>query len=186
MLTSATGTSISRAPRSRGFTLLELLVVLFIIGLVTAVAMLSMSASGGNRDVTEERDRLVGLIDVLREKAELENREYGLRLFQGGYEFMIYDDRAARWVRLPEERILRGRKLPTSLEVTLYIEGRPVILPKADAKDATPQVMLFSSGDLNDFDMTVKRRGSALGFRLSPAQSSYDVEIENLPAAARS
>ena len=110
MRTSATGTSTSSVTGKRGFTLVELLVVLFIIGLVTAVAMLSMSAGGGNRDVTEERDRLVGLIDVLREKAELENREYGLRFYQGGYEFMIYDDRAAQWVRLPEERIMRGRR----------------------------------------------------------------------------
>jgi general secretion pathway protein H len=183
MRISATGISTSSAPRPRGFTLVELLVVLFIIGLVTSVAMLSMSAGGGNRDVTEERDRLVGLIDYLREKAELENREYGLRLYQGGYEFMIYDDRQGSWVRIPDERILRGRRLPPSLETSLVVEGRPIIIPKQDAKDLAPQVLLLSSGDLNDFELTVKRRGGVLGFRVTPAKSDFDVAVENLPAA---
>lgn len=183
MRTSATGTSTSSLTPRRGFTLVELLVVLFIIGLVTAVAMLSMSAGGGNRDVTEERDRLVGLIDFLREKAELENREYGLRVYQGGYEFMIYDDREGAWIRIPDERILRGRRLPPSLETTLAVEGRVVVIPKQDAKDLAPQILLLSSGDVNDFELTVKRRGGALGFRVTPAKASFDVAVENLPAA---
>jgi general secretion pathway protein H len=169
--------------RRRGFTLVELLVVLFIIGLVTAVAMLSMSAAGGNRDVTEERDRLVGLVDYLREKAELENREYGLRIYQGGYEFMIYDDRENTWVRLPEERMMRGRRLPPSLETTLAIDGRQVVIPKQDAKDPSPQILLLSSGDLNEFELTVKRRAGPLGFRLTPSKASFDVAVEDLPAA---
>ncbi len=69
--------------------------------------------------MTEERDRLLALVDFVRERAELENREYGVRMYQGGYEFMLFDDRTTQWMRVEGERTMRGRKLPPSLEVAL-------------------------------------------------------------------
>jgi general secretion pathway protein H len=155
-----------------------------IIGVLVVGAVLSLGASGGNRDVTEERDRLLALIDYMRERAELENREYGLRIFQGGYEFMLYDDRAAQWVRIQEDRSMRGRRLPPTLDITLVVEGRRVIIPAQDARNTAPQILLFSSGDLNDFDFSAQRRGDALGFSIAPDPADYDVTVTDLPVGS--
>ena len=152
------------ARRPRGFTLIEILVVMVIIGLVAAGAMLSLGTTGRDSQLEQERDRLAGLIDYVRERAALQTVEYGLRCQQGGYQFVMYDSRKALWQVDPLDDVLRARTLPAGIDIALSVEGRPIVLPgpavalqKAQARDLTPQVMLFSSGDISSFKVTLGR-----------------------------
>ena len=124
-----------------GFTLLELLVVVVIIGIVAVGAMLSLGVLGRNRPLESERDRLATLLRLVREEASLQGREFGLRAFPGGYEFVAFDPFAQRWQPLTDDRTLRRRQLAPGLQLTLRVEGRPVVLPRADAADRTPQFL---------------------------------------------
>lgn len=166
--------------RSRGFTLIEILVVMVIIGVVVVGAMLSLGVLGRDREVDTERDRLEALLGVVREEAAMQGREFGLRFFVGGYEFVSYEPRQARWAPVPDDRTLRRREFPAGMEAALRIEGRPVVLPKADADDRTPQVMLFSSGEVNVFELSVARTGTVEGFRIRSAKTSDDIEVVGL------
>jgi general secretion pathway protein H len=165
MQTSETGRCPNRpvaaAPASvRGFTLIEILVVVVIIGILAVGAVVSVSVIGEDRELERERDRIVAITDYLREQAALQNREFGMRLFDGGYEFLSWDVRTARWEPVADDPLLRQRTLPPGLESRVLVEGRPVILSKRDDKNPTPQIMLFSSGELNSFELTLRRIGS--------------------------
>ena len=186
MRTSATGISTSNSRAIGGFTLIEILVVLLIIGVLVAGTVLSIGVAGRDTALDKERDRVAALMDYLRDQAALQNREYGMRCFVGGYEFLVYDARTGLWQPLVEDPLMRRRLLPTGLEMTLHIEGRPIVLPAADDKteNPPPQIMLFSSGELNLFELTLRRAATGEGARLAPAANSDRIDVTPLTAAA--
>lgn len=148
------------AGAGRGFTLVEILVVVVIIGVMSAGLLLSVSLTGRDRDLEKESDRLVALLNYAREQSELQTREYGVILQDDSYEFVSYDVHRGTWRSLFEDEVLKLRRLPYGLDLKLVVETRPVVLKKpADAKDKTPQVMIFSSGDLTQFEVTMEREG---------------------------
>ena len=171
-----------------GFTLIELMVVMVIIGLLAATTYLSLGGSGRDSQLEQERDRLGALIEYVRERAALQTVEYGLRCEQGAYRFLMYDNRQGLWIEDPLDDSLRARKLPAGVEIALVVENRAIVLPRSPAprppqtrstpgslipaqRDATatsqgtaaelkPQVMLYSSGDLTSFKLTLSRAGT--------------------------
>jgi general secretion pathway protein H len=131
--------------RSRGFTLIEIMIVVVIIGVISAGVLLSVNLTGKDRDLDKESERLLTLVKYAREQAELQTREYGVIFHDDGYQFVAYDTRRGRWREVYEDEILRLRKLPDGLDVKLTVDARPVVLvptsavKPSDPKDRKPQ-----------------------------------------------
>jgi general secretion pathway protein H len=165
-----------RPPRGRrgaaaaaGFTLLEILVVVVIIGVISAGMLLSVSLTNPGRDLEKESNRFLALLNYAREQSELQTREYGVILQDDSYEFVSYDVHRGVWRGIFEDDVLRLRKLPYGLDFKLVIDTRPVVLKKPeDAKDKTPQVMIFSSGDLTQFSVTMEMEGGVRSVTILP------------------
>jgi general secretion pathway protein H len=167
----ATGTSSSDAVRAasgstpKGFTLIELAIVAFIIALMAGVAIVQIGGSRHDEELVKEAERLDALFDYVREQAELQTRDYGLLVSRTGYTFVVYDVIANQWRAAQEDDALRERKFPEGIEPGMVVEGRTIVLDKKrdedqkkkDLQDFTPQVMVFANGDLTSFEMTLER-----------------------------
>ena len=171
MPTSETGISgSSRARRiSSGFTLIEIMIVVFIIGLISAAAVITFGGQSRDTELDREAERLDALLDYAREQAELQTRDYGFRTTRFNYQFVVFNPLTNKWELAQEDDALRERKLPEGLMPTLAVEGRSVVLdskwPKID--DFKPQVMIFGNGDLSSFEWTLTREESGAVARIA-------------------
>lgn len=174
MPTSVAGTS-SRAPRHRvlrpasGFTLLEVLVVIVIIGIITSMAVISVKVLGGDHEMDQEAARLRAILVQSREDAMLVGTDVGLRLDLTGYDFVRYDPRRELWQSVGDDPMLRPRALPAGLTLALRVEGRDIGFRKDEAARSLlkesepliqPQVVVQASGDLVPFDIYLRRDGT--------------------------
>lgn len=174
MPTSATGISRSDssadrcAPpcriRASGFTLLEVLVVLVIIGIVTAMAVVSTSVLGGDHEMDQEARRLQAVLAQAREESMLDGRDVGMRVDRQGYDFLRYNGRTAAWEPVVGDTLLRARELPGGLNASLRLEAREVELkPRAaptEEAPGQPQIVVMASGDVVPFELLLRRDGT--------------------------
>lgn len=191
MPTSAAGTS-SKALRPRaahaasGFTLLEVLVVIVIVGIITSMAVISVKVLGGDHEMDQEAARLQAILLQSREDAMLVGTDVGLRLDRQGYDFLRYDSRKELWLTVSDDPMLRPRALPAGLTLQLRLEGRDVVFRKNDDTDLLkagepviqPQVVVQASGDLVPFDIFLRRDGTTEERRVSGTLEGK-IEIHN-------
>jgi general secretion pathway protein H len=141
-----------------GFTLIEMLVVVFIIGIIAAGVLLSVNITGTDHELQTESERLATLMNYARDEAEMQTRELGLACSANGYEFYAFDPRTALWGSIKEDDALRPRTLPAGLTLRLNVEGHDIVFKTPNKEDAKkPDIMIFSNGDLSAFELTVVR-----------------------------
>ena len=162
--------------RARGFTLIEILVVMMIVAIVASVAVLSLGVVGDDRELRDEARRLASLVEVALDESMLQGREYGIEFTIDAYRFVEFDTLSNRWGEVFGDETLRMRRLPEGAEFDLFIDDQRVELefepsrlqtdedrngeddePTDDADDYTPHLLIFSSGDLTPFELHLYR-----------------------------
>jgi len=122
----------------KGFTLIEILVVIVIISISVGLVVVNFTTGGVEKTAEEEAIRLQQLLRVAHQQSVIRAEEYGVRFYKTGYRFMKYDEQSKLWADMPNDRLLRSRLLAEPLEIDLYIEQLSVDIPESTDDDPEP------------------------------------------------
>lgn len=165
------GRSSLQPSNERGFSLLELLVVIVIIAILFTFTTLAVRGTSPEELIQTEAQRLDRLIQLALEEAILKGAEYGLEFKPDSYRFLLFIENT--WQPLEDDRLLRQRQLPENMEFELEIEQIDVLVEKQseDSEDedrAEPQVFILSSGEITpEFSVRLVMPGVATSYIVS-------------------
>ena len=142
---------------AQGFTLIEIMVVIFIIGLSLSVASLTLNRGGPRDEMYDAIEKFMGLAQFAGERAILSGETMGLiiepPLWQAGrgddiedigWRYRWYTASSEGWAELPN---MPAETLPPSME--LIIEVDDLLWDYEDQLDrATPLIAYYPTGDI--------------------------------------
>ena len=177
--------------RSAGFTLLELMVVLVLMGIIFSFAVLSLRGTDISDLMEHETRRLATLLELASNEAILQGEELAINFEDDGYAFLVLQENG--WQSPGDDALLKAYSLPAEIELRLEVEGEPPELDnfaaqedgdsEADEEESlAPQVFILSSGEMTPFSVTFRSFQSNYRYHLT-ASLLGDVswEVEETP-----
>jgi general secretion pathway protein H len=137
--------------RLRGFTLLEMLVVVVIAAILTALVALRLGDWRSPDDPQHQLERLAALIEAQCQQAVFQSRPRGLRVTDAGYDF--WQATSAGWVPLRGDGINRVRDWAGEVSPELLVDGHRLRL---DNEPEGPQIICQPLGELTGFEVSLE------------------------------
>jgi general secretion pathway protein H len=168
--------------RGSGFTLIEVLVVVVIIGVVSAIVVLGLGNLGNDRELQNEARRMSSLIEMASDEATMQGRDFGLEVLQTSYRFVEFDSLTEQWYEVIGDDLMRPRHLAQDTEFDLILEDRRILLELEAADiaqdddddddrdlidDYLPHILVLSSGDISPFELEIIRMTDRASVQLS-------------------
>lgn len=133
----------------RGFTLIEIMVVMVIIAILVSVTLLSFPPVG-DKLLKEHADRFTALVQLAQDEAILQSNELAVEITPEGYSF--YQNENNSWLPL-NENPFKKRELPSEISTKMYLDG--ILIDLKDREESKPQVVILSSGEMTPFIYTL-------------------------------
>ncbi|WP_299495853.1 type II secretion system minor pseudopilin GspH [uncultured Shewanella sp.] len=161
--------------RQKGFTLMEVLLVVLLMGLAAAAVTLSMGGAGKDRALEKTAQQFMQSVELVLDETVMSGDFVGIVVEPDNYQFVLYAE--GKWQPLENDRLLSEREMDPGVEMTLIVEGLPLVqddeekgsaftddgpfIEKTDEekkKFPEPQILLFPSGEMSAFELTFSGR----------------------------
>ena len=137
------------------FTLLEVMVVLAVIAIITAVALPAIARSSPERKITQQAERIKQVLDLMCENAELDGRELGFAVANDSYQVLIPptdgSEPDAPWQVMKDREVFARFNLPDGMKLGLSLGENKEIIDLHDELPAVPQLPCLSASELPVF-----------------------------------
>lgn len=157
--------------RQRGFTLIEILVVMVILGLLATVAVFSLGGSSERRELEQKSRELFLILQVAGERSILDNGEIGVQIADNQVRFLHYLPGERTWEAFAE-RPFAVREWADNFLIELETEDDPPRMPTNEDNAERPDLVFFSSGETTPFRL-------AMGLSSDPDRL-YRIETDGL------
>lgn len=161
-----------RPGRSRGFSLVEVLVVVAVLAVASGIAVVAVRGVGIERTLEREARRYADFARIACERAVATGREHGLHIADTRYGASLV--RRGRWT-LERTGALAPKALADGLRLRLYRDGVEVV-PGA-ALDGDPALVCLPSGELTPFELVFAVVGGTAEERV---RGRFDGRIERV------
>jgi len=182
----------TRRNNQSGFTLIEVMLVVLIMGLVAGYALYTVDNSAPQNKVERSAKKLAALTQLTLDKAVLTGRDFGIAFSEDNYHFVELVEQ--RWQAATDP--LLGEQSLEYIDMSLSVEGFEW-LPDLDSfasndifterevdrerdeqeKPHIPQLLILSSGELTPFVVNF-RIAESLSEGLTEQQQQYQIEIK--------
>lgn len=175
--------------RARGFTLLEVMLVLLLVGILASAVVINFSGNSPEQRLEKEVLRFSQVFQFIADSAQLRQQEWGLVVAAGQYAFVYYQADGWQWAQQPAAA--KAYTLPEGIALTVELDGLPgeeqsllsqlewevvdedlATSPDASSPPPLPQVFILSSGEVSPFRITFNTEQS-----LSPVQVTLGTDF---------
>lgn len=144
--------------KQQGFTLLELLVTLAILGILISFVAVSFTTNSHKNEIRAEATQLARKIELVRRVATMRNETWGVSITRDRYQFLKFDPNEKLW-RGSNDRRYRNHNLPNNM--LLQFEGDQNIPALSDKLDELePEMMVVPGGEMTPFILHCKHEYS--------------------------
>lgn len=154
---------------SRGFTLAEVIIVIFILALVSGILLLRLGSTSPVRVTERAAKQLQSFLIVAQEQALLQPAVLGLSLADEGYQVLeLRDTSVGQWVPLEERaRFWQAHPLDSNIQLTLFVNQKQVAVPSLLRASNQPQITMLPSGELTPFELFIQHRSGSVAYRIT-------------------
>ena len=167
---------------TRGFTLIEILIVMVIISIAVTFAALSVGGFIKARRVEMAAKELSALLPLASQQAILQPAIIGLQIEPHRYAFYRFvinvNTNKGQWQKISKDLILKPRFLDKNIILSLQLKEN-IFLANSNQKN-NPQIIFLPSGDNTPFILLITNQGKPPRFQLS-GEGNGNFDLKRVP-----